>query len=123
MANNPRGYRGAPWLGTDIKTLRTMLAEGATNAEIARTLGRTISGVEGKIHGLRIAETCGEPLARGLGRYEAPETIESDEPWHLSRIAEANDGYGFPVVTEPLLGKLYALERSPPQPRWFWKAA
>lgn len=55
--------------------------------------------------------------------YQTPARREDDEGFHLQCVAEANDGYGFPVVTEPLLSRLYLLEVAPTQPRWFWRAA
>lgn len=120
MANHTGKKRA--WDPADVEMLEGMAAENVGQAAMARILKRSISSIEGKLRLLRLAKE--QPLlGPGMGRFEVPVPVRSDDIVHIQRIARAHNGYGFPVVTAPLITKLDAMDRHPPRPRLFHEAA
>jgi len=46
---NKRAHHGHGWTPSDLKKLKSLVARGAARADIARTLGRTVSAVYQRI--------------------------------------------------------------------------
>lgn len=99
-----------PWTPAEAAVLEQLHDNGASNSEMCQTLNRSRHSIASKLRSL------GREM--GSDRFVGPPCEK-----HLHHIAEASPGYGFHVVTEPLLGRLFALEAYPAQVREFWRAA
>lgn len=98
-----------PWTAAETAKIEQMYDAGASNAEMREALDRSKNSISCKLR------TLG--LEMGDDRLEDPCTA------HLNAIAKASPGYGFPVVTSPVIDILNARERHVPQKREFWRAA
>lgn len=111
----------------EITMFLHLAKKGLTRREISDVTGRSTRTLDRYLP-QKVAPRQPFDRAKHLAAYRAGQVEKETERGarharHLQQVSAANDGYGFAVVTEPLLSRLYSLENAPPQVREFWRAA